>query len=371
MKNFLTTVKDGTRDYMFGECAKIREISTELCGFVKPRGYAEIMTPTFEYADVFNIKAEDLFKFTDCKNRLMALRADCTTPIARVAATKLSDSPPPYRLFYCQSVFNASRKKLEQTDFGIELIGVDGIKADIEVLTVACEVLRKYFGEGYRLEIGHSGIYRRLCEEYGIDSDTAEEIRRMIETKNFAAIESLDIPDTIKALPKMFGGNEVLKDFRTLTNNKNTEKILSYLEKLYKTLSSLGFTVSFDLGLVRRPGYYTGIIFEGYVDSHGVSVLAGGRYDNLISEYGRDLKAIGFSVCVDEIFDALNQDLRKITVPDVMIYFTEDNIMKAYELAEILIRSGKTVVFSTETDAETARNQAKAKGIAEFIEVEK
>ncbi|PWM43841.1 MAG: ATP phosphoribosyltransferase regulatory subunit [Clostridiales bacterium] len=371
MKKFLTTVKDGTRDYMFGECAKIREISTNLCSFVKSRGYAEIMTPTFEYADIFNISNEDLFKFTDGRNRLMALRADCTTPIARVAATKLCDNPAPYRLFYCQSVFNASRKKLEQSDFGVELIGADGIRADVEVLTLASGALQKYFGVGCRIEIGHSKIYKLLCKEYSIDEDTAEKIRLLIEAKNFAAIESLDIPAAIKALPKMFGGIEVLAEFKSLANNEKITEILSYLESLYKILSSLGFSVSFDLGLVRRLDYYTGIVFEGYVDSHGVSILAGGRYDNLISEYGRDLKAIGFSACVDEIFDALDGDLRKITTPDVMIYFPDECFQKAYALASTLTQSGKTVVFSTEADANSAREQAEKKGIAEFIEVTK
>ncbi len=323
MTNFQTKIKDGTRDYIFSDAKLKRQITNSLTSLFEANGYNEIITPSFEYYDVFNpdndsVTDETIYKFTDEKNRRIALRADCTMPIARIAATKLASETLPYKMFYCQNIFNAYSEEnhnlLETTQGGIEYIGSDNpMEADLDVLKLAIMSLRSYFKDDFKIEIGHGKLFGVLVEIYGIDPVIAEQARKLIERKNFAAIESMDLPYAFKMLPKLFGqmNNEedsaILKEFEETVNDSRISDILSYLRSIYVELSKCGYEkyLSFDLGMVHRLDYYTGIIFDGFVYGSGRTVLSGGRYDNLIAKFGRDLNAVGFGLSVDEIFDVV------------------------------------------------------------------
>ena len=314
---------DGRRDYIFGDAELRRGICEKLISLMRDSGYKETVTPTAESYEVFSADptrpmGNSVYKFTDEQNRLMALRCDCTVPIARIAATKLTDTPLPYRMFYCQNVFSApssGNRLTEETQCGAELIGTDpqsSIEADTEILELAAKCMKALFGENFSIEIGHGRLFTTLAELYGIDGETAEAVRKLIETKNFASIESMDIPKPFKMLPKMFGNasSEDLASLDKLTEETGSEKIkeiIDYIKTIIIKLKEKGYgnCLSFDLGLVGRLDYYTGIIFGGFVKGLGHSVLLGGRYDSLTEKFGRKLAATGFGVTVDDIFDLL------------------------------------------------------------------
>ena len=323
MGNFQIKIKDGTRDYIFSDAKLKRQITNSLTSLFEANGYNEIITPSFEYYDVFNpdndsVTDEKIYKFTDEKNRKLALRADCTMPIARIAATKLTSEVLPYKMFYCQNIFNAysedNHNLLEETQGGIEYIGADNpFEADLDVLKLAIRSLRTFFKDDFKIEIGHGKLFGILVEIYNIDSVLAEQARKLIERKNFAAIESMDLPYAFKMLPKLFGemnnaeDAQILDEFEKAVNDERVTEILTYLKTIYKELCKCGYCkyLSFDLGMVHRIDYYTGIIFDGFVYGSGKTVLSGGRYDNLISKFGRDLNAVGFGLSVDEVFDVV------------------------------------------------------------------
>ena len=323
MKNIDYGRTDGRRDYIFEDAMIRRDICEKLVRLMSESGYKETVTPTAEYFDVFSADptrsmGDNVYKFTDEHNRLMALRCDCTVPIARIAATKLTDTPLPYRLFYCQNVFSAPKTGnalTESTQCGAELIGTDPdntIEADIEILELAAKSMQALFGMDFRIELGHGKLFTTLAEIYNIDPETSETIRRLIETKNFASIESMKIPKPFKMLPKMFGNadNEDLSEldeFAEETGSEKIREIIDYIKNLIIKLKEKGYgnCLSFDLGLVGRLDYYTGIIFGGFVRGLGHAVLLGGRYDNLTANFGRDLPATGFGITVDDIFDLL------------------------------------------------------------------
>lgn len=323
MKNIDYGRTDGRRDYIFEDAMIRRDICEKLVRLMSESGYKETVTPTAEYFDVFSADptrsmGDNVYKFTDEHNRLMALRCDCTVPIARIAATKLTDTPLPYRLFYCQNVFSAPKTGnalTESTQCGAELIGTDPqntVEADIEILELAAKSMQALFGMDFRIELGHGKLFTTLAEIYNIDPETSETIRRLIETKNFASIESMKIPKPFKMLPKMFGNadNEDLSEldeFAEETGSEKIREIIDYIKNLIIKLKEKGYgnCLSFDLGLVGRLDYYTGIIFGGFVRGLGHAVLLGGRYDNLTANFGRDLPATGFGITVDDIFDLL------------------------------------------------------------------
>ncbi|MDF2686365.1 MAG: phosphoribosyltransferase regulatory subunit [Clostridia bacterium] len=372
-----TVIKDGTRDYMFGECELKRSIVDRLLKLYKQWGYAEIMSPTLEYYNVFNIgdtlQNEDIYKLTDEKNRLLSLRADCTMPIARIAASKLNNVALPFRLCYSQNVFNNGNKLIETTQSGVELIGSDDIRADIELLTLSVMSQKTFFNGNFRIELGHGQLFKVLTEEFQIDEVTAETARQLIENKNFAALETMELPTAIKILPRMFGDISVLNDYLNRVNNSRVEEIINYLKNIYEKLDSIGFShyISFDLGLVHRLEYYTGIIFRGYVAGSGQTVLSGGRYDKLLNSYGKDLKAIGFAISVDEIFDIMKNQQVYMKKPDCLIFYKTDDISTAYDLAKELTYRGQFILMSSADNVEAALIEATAKGIKTLYIIDK
>ncbi len=312
-KNILKT-PEGTRDFLFEECAVRREVENKLSALYKNRGYSEIVTPVLEFYNLFEgeITDESMFKFSDSKNRLLALRSDLTLPAVRIAATRLKDSPMPLRLFYNQNIYRTSDdKSTEIAQSGIELLGADGIAADVEIITTAVDVLNECGGE-FRFELGDVGFFKALINDVPLKDSEKETVRMLIESKNFALLgdflkkHGADNDEKLAAineLPLLFGGEEVFPEAEKIAFNDGAKARINYLKDLYSKLSELGYAkkITLDLGLVQKIDYYSGLVFCGYIEGIGQTVLSGGRYDNLSARFGCDFSATGFAVNVDAV----------------------------------------------------------------------
>jgi len=319
MNRFAISTPEGTRDRLFASCRAMRQSENIISNLLEGRGYREVTTPTTEYYDVFlqaesSIPQESMLMTTDRSGRLMVLRPDSTMPIARMASTKLSRDALPLRMYYRQSVFrvNASGSGHlgEIMQIGAELIGSQGIMADLDILSAAFETMRTVGDQLFRIELGHAGIYKALISQLGADEYEAEEIRRLIESKSFAALSDRLEPyrsstaySAIKAMPQLFGGAEVLDEAAALTDNPQALSAIDYLRRIYNSLQAAGYGeyIMIDLGLVHELDYYTGIMFQGYMGGAGKILLSGGRYDQLCSKFGADLPAIGFAIDLDGV----------------------------------------------------------------------
>jgi ATP phosphoribosyltransferase regulatory subunit len=265
-------------------------------------GYSEVITPSLEFYDVFNGSAhgfpqESMYKLTDAKGRLMVIRPDSTIPIIRLAETRLKNEPRPLKLCYNQTVYNVNPKEAGRDDeiaqCGVEKI-VDGNEKGYgkDILKLATEAF-KIIGGNYRFEVGSCLFFNQLIEENNIDSDKAEEIRKLVETKNYPALSAMDIPDIFIELPKLFGGMEVFRKARDLFKSEDLNSMLNSIVSVYEELNSDRITV--DLSLTNTRGYYTGILFNGYMEGFGKPVLSGGQY--IVS----NTVAAGFAVNVSAI----------------------------------------------------------------------
>jgi ATP phosphoribosyltransferase regulatory subunit len=341
---------EGTKDYLYEEATLRRSVEQKLRETFEFRGYHEVVTPSLEFLDVFShghnsLPMEQMYKLTDSKGRLLVLRPDSTMPIARLCCTRLKNEPLPYRLCYHQPVFSSNPAlrghSNEQLQSGIELIGKSGRKADIEVLVTAIQALQALNIPNYRVEIGHIGIFKSLVDSLQATSEEKETIRQLIEEKNYPALgdlldhmEPLETAQVIKRLPRLFGQSDVFLKAREYIREEQTLSYLSYLEELSGELSKLGILdkITFDLGIVNRNDYYTGIIFKGYVEGYGEEVLSGGRYDALLEDFGSPLHAIGFAVNIDAAVKALLPSVQNIPEqPPIFIYSDDDGEMKALE----------------------------------------
>lgn len=391
MKNYAKLTPEGTRDYLFEESDARRTVERKLSDLFKAHGYRRITTPTFEFFDVFNRESagalpETLYSMTDAYGRLLVLRPDSTLPIARVAATRLQGADYPLRLYYNQNVFTR-RPKLsghsdETAQSGIELIGAKGLRADLEVLTMAIEALEACGAPDYKIEIGHAGYFQSLCESLDCDDDTVREIYDCMEQKNYVALGAVldrigknPITDALRNLPKMFGGAEVLLNAAAVVDSPKAHKALSYLQTLYERLQKAGVSekIILDLSLVQRSNYYTGLVFRGYSAGSGVTVLSGGRYDGLISEFGADLPATGFGLNIDDLARAKLQrgEIPTPSAPEYLLFGEDGFEPEALQMLRKLAGEGKTCEHSVCTDFDEAKRYALSRGIAKILIISK
>ena len=392
MKKYDLITPEGTRDLLFDESVAIRTLEQRITNIFISNSYSEVITPGLEFYDVFNLKnryfaQESLYKLTDSKGRLMVIRPDSTMPIARLVATRLRDEALPLKLFYCQNIYRVNPKNNarddEITQAGIEIIGGDEKKADLEALTLAIEVLSSCDAGDYRLELGSSAFFKALVSRLCIDEEMSEEIRLAIETKNYPELNSIlecfdeGNPDIIslKALPKLFGGAEVFEKAKDYFKDDETLRILESFREIYDALCLLGLgnKISVDFGLVNKASYYTGILFRGYIEGCGRSVLSGGRYNTLIGDFGAELHATGFALDINSVARAFmkKSDKTLLKKPDILVFSDDDAFVDAVSYCRKKIGEGLVVDNSLFASIEQAVEYAKAKGIPEVHTVKK
>lgn len=339
-------IPEGTRDLIENECVKRKKIIKEVNYIFHKWGYDEVITPTVEFYDLFcfennGLREEDMYKFFDNTGRILVLKPDMTVPIARVVGTKFKDYDLPIRLRYESNVYRVHEslggKRNEYTDCGVELIGLDSKDSDLEILVTALEVLEATGVKEYKLEIGDVHFFKAAIESLEIDEEKKEVLSQLIEKKSLKELNDfldnlnidLKTKKFFKRLPWIFGGKEVLDQCEDLVFNSGMRKSLEYLRDIYSKLQDLGYEskITFDLGMAPRLNYYTGLIFRGYVEGVGNTALSGGRYDNLISSFGVDLKAIGFSINIDCLIPLVKENATLDN--EYMVYFDKRNELEA------------------------------------------
>ncbi len=386
MKNYAKITPEGTKDYLAMESRAIRCAEKRLSTVFKSKGYEKVMTPTIEFFDVFNRESsgyspENLYSLTDSYGRLLVLRPDSTLPIARLVSTRFQNARLPLRLYYNQNVFlrqkNLTGRSDESVQSGIELMGAYGLRADLEVITTAVESIESCTSADFKIEIGHACFFKELCKKLNVTDDVVSEIYDCVESRNFVSLNNIldkigknDITDCIRDLPRFFGGIEVIEKAKSIDIGDEGQRSLDYLAELYALLCDAGLNekIVIDLSLVNRTNYYTGIIFKGYLQGSGVSVVSGGRYDSLGAEFGRDMCSTGFGVETGALATVMlaRDEVDEEKLPQIVVFSEKKYIMKALEYSKNLRNKGIYCENSTFETLEETKEYAKAKGISEI-----
>lgn len=314
----------GMRDFLPEEAKKKREIENKLAELFSKWGYSEVVTPTIEYLDTLTmggrLDESRIYKFPDKKGKMLSLRHEMTTPIARLVGSRFKESPLPLKLSYITNVYRRQETQLgRQCEFyqaGIELIGSGDAAADSEVIQIAIESLKISGLKNFRLMLGNVEFIRGILEQYKISEKNQNQMGKAIEQRNLVEyeniIESLDVTaegkSVLKEIPYLKGKDDVLKKAHIFSLNSKSRRAIDHLFEIYEILKSnkVSDFVAFDLGLIRDASYYTGMIFEAYTEGLGFSICGGGRYDNLLSEFGRPLTGAGFALGIERIMLANN-----------------------------------------------------------------
>lgn len=354
MKQFGKITPDGTKDRLFDECEKRGRFTKSLRELFQLRGFREVSTPVLEYYDVFDtarayFPQESIYKLVDHSGRILVLRPDCTIPIARLIGSRLKNQPLPLRIFYNQKIYRYADGNTavagEISQMGVEYIGADLPICDVEIVELACRGLRSVCGSDYQLELCHIGYFNALVNSLDTDPVTREQIRELVEHKNFPALDSLlekfegcPAQKALKKLPALFGSVSVIDEARSLFSNSEADSALDYLANIYGALSKLGLAehLTIDLGLVNQADYYTGIIFRGYTAGAGEPVLSGGRYDSLIKEFGENRPATGFAINLDLLCEKAEGTAALKAPTAAVLVDKSSSVEKAFELLDRL-----------------------------------
>ncbi|MBP5281098.1 MAG: ATP phosphoribosyltransferase regulatory subunit [Lachnospiraceae bacterium] len=326
MNQRLLHTPEGVRDIYGSEYEKKLAVEDRLHALIAGYGYEDISTPTFEYFDVFSkeigtIPSKELYKFFDKEGNTLALRPDFTPSIARCTAKYFREEKSPLRFTYKGNTFiNTSSlmgKLKEKTQMGVELINEPSVEADGEMIALVVECLKQAGLKDFQVSIGQVEYFKGLCQEAGLDEETEMDLRACISGKNFFAAQELlmerSVADpyrtTLLKVADLFNSMTSLDDAKKLVHNARSLAAIERLEKLDEVLKLYGVSehVSYDLGMLSKYNYYTGVIFKAYAYGVGNAIVTGGRYNTLLGRFGKEAAAIGFAIVVDDVMEALSR----------------------------------------------------------------
>lgn len=334
MSTKLLHTPEGVRDIYGQEYEKKLCVEEKIHSVIKAYGYEDIQTPTFEFFDVFSKEigttpSKELYKFFDKEGNTLVLRPDFTPSIARCAAKYFMEEQVPIRFSYMGNTFtntsNLQGKLKEVTQMGAELINDTSVEADAEIISLVIEAMKNTGLERFQISIGEVEYFKGLCEEAGFDEETEMNLRACISGKNYFAAQELlnerNVAEPYRSIllqvADMFGNMTSLTAAKALVKNQRSLNAIERLEKLYEVLKLYGVAeyVSFDLGMLSKYNYYTGVIFKAYTYGVGDAVVKGGRYNNLLKQFGKEAPAIGFVVVIDDMMEALSRQRVSFQLP--------------------------------------------------------
>lgn len=342
---------------IFGKKEVIRQTGME---FLRLRGFDFIQTPTLEYYDTVGkasaIVDSSLFKLVDSQGNTLVLRPDMTTPIARVATSKLLKEKIPLRLAYFANVFRAQQleggRPAEFEQMGIEIIGDSSVYADAETILTAIRLLKTLGIEDFKITIGNAGILEAIIKKNVQDQQQFEELHNLLVQKNIVGFEEAVVSYNLaiekeRTLLSFVEDAKEMKSIREIAKYLYEKDAFIYMEQLASVLEIADATsyIAFDFTLASHMNYYTGMLFEVFATGSGFPIGNGGRYDGLLDEFGIDVGAIGFGLRVDHLLEVISQQPE--INDEVLVLFVAPQLAEALETAEKLRAQGKRTTLQS------------------------
>jgi len=352
----------GVKDYLPHAVKRLRKIENDVLACMRSWGYEQILTPTMEYYDTVGVASSTsdnkLFKLLNNRGTTLVLRSDMTGPIARVVASVLKDVQFPIRLSYHSNIFRAieeeAGREAEFFQTGVELVGDASADADAEVVALAIASLKAAGVDRFKIAIGHVGFLNGLFEDtLSGREDGQEELKACLLKRDYVGyrerLRSLELDGEVRSaledILRLRGSQEVCEQALQLSKNATARASIQHLSELWAALQSYGVSehVMIDLTMISDFSYYTGMTFEGYAADLGFPVASGGRYDNLLTQFGRPAPATGFALKTTRIMELIGGD-EDTSAQKVLIGYDAVGRMEALAEAQRLREAGKIVI---------------------------
>ncbi len=334
-------------------------------------GYKQFKMSKFEeydfYAENRNfLSSENILTFSGLDGKLLALKPDVTLSI--VKNTKGSYALAE-RVYYNENVYRVRKgtgefKEIMQV--GLEYIGEVDRYATMEVIRLAQKSL-EIISDDYIMDISHMGFVTGFIEELGLSKTQKEALLKGISQKNIHSLQALcrkfqvkeELENAFIEMASLCGPlEEGLQKAKALCINAKMEDALSELEAVCAALKSSGDDgrIRLDFSVVNGMDYYTGIIFQGFVNGVPSSILLGGRYDNLVRKLGKDSDAIGFAVYLD-LLERYEKQQKEYDTDILLLYEEKTDAAALLRAVEMLTDNGQSVMVQKQNQQTVSYRQ--------------
>jgi histidyl-tRNA synthetase len=347
----------GMRDLFPPEMEKFRLINEIFRDSCRKWGYEEVRTPTLEYLHLFTAAGTltpsmlgKVYSFLDWdgwSGERVVLRPDTTIPVARLYIESLSDKELA-KLFYIANTFifeETGKKNREKYQCGAELIGMGSPLADVELIALAMEVLRRLGFEDIELKLSHAGLTRGILQKLGLKPEEQDRVFDRLLDGDPAVISQLraekpELEPLLALQGKSSGFVKNLAASLALDMPELKPQIDDFVF-IADSLQSLGLRYQIDIASVRGFEYYTGVIFQMLIGDERIG--GGGRYDALIPAMGgKNTPASGFALYLDLLFK-LMANPEPNPLPKVALRMDADATKYGFKLADLMREAGYTV----------------------------
>lgn len=328
----------GTRDFGPEDMAERRKLESILRATFESFGYMEIMTPTFEHAELFVERSgeqilEEMYVFEDKSGRKLALRPELTAPVMRFYTEKMQRLPKPLRLYYLGPAYRYERPQKgryrEFWQIGIELIGTDTAEGIAETISVAYESMKNAGLKDFRLRIGDVRILKNFLESRGMNR---REIMRAIDKRD----EDMLSEEILEFLS--IDSHDKLREYGP------EDEVEHYIDVL-EILKAADVEYVMDMGIARGLDYYTGVVFEIDAPNLGAErqICGGGEY-RLAEMFGaKPVAASGFATGFDRTLLALKKEGFRAEIKEPCAYIiphSREDVKNSFRLSKMLRKVG-------------------------------
>jgi ATP phosphoribosyltransferase regulatory subunit len=352
---------EGIEESLPDESAWLEKYRRELVDMFSTWGYELVMPPLIEYLDSLLIGPSDdldlqTFKLTDqLTGKMMGLRADMTSQVARIDAHMLKRDVPA-RFCYLGTVLHTRPGGRDLTrsplQVGAELYGHAGLESDVEVICLMLEALSLVGIENVLLDLGHVGIFTNLVNKAGLTKSQQKQLQDLLQQKaqteyeQFLSTCSLtdDWNKVFLALMDLSGDMGVIAEAKKLLKDSDPE-VIEYIDYVAKLSSRVvirypNIQLHYDFAALSGYRYQNGAVFAAYISGQGGEIARGGRYDMIGKVFGRSRPATGFSLdlkALAKISPKNNESVYGIYAPNDDDSALQDKIKKLRGQGERLI----------------------------------
>ena len=358
-------IPEGLRDIYGPECINKSRFEKAIKDCMHLYGYSDVVTPTFEYFDIFNkergtVSSRDMFKLEDREGNTLVLRPDITPSLARVAAKYYKDCVMPVRLCYRAKQYinhtSLQGKLKETTQLGVEFYNDNSVCADFEVISLAIESVKACGVKNFKVVIGNVEFFKGLYASANLSAEEEEELTGLIQMKSIFGLEAFaekcnagdQIKKLISVLAETSGKAGVLEHLKE--SGLLPDACLAAVERLSELaamLNEAGYEdhITYDFSAISKYSYYTGIFFKVITYGSGEPIAGGGRYDNLTGQFGFDVPAIGMAVTLDYLMMSLENEKLMPAIEDkcAVVFYSSGNTAAAMKKAKSMREKGKAV----------------------------
>jgi ATP phosphoribosyltransferase regulatory subunit len=323
-RKFATT--PGTRDVLPPESTRLLDVQGLIRDRFKLFGFREVLTPALEYSEVIEEHGlrDVSYKLFDQDNQMLLLRPEMTTPIARVISQRLAGSPPPHKLSYVLPAYRRASvgrgQSAELYQAGVEVVGSASPREDASTIALLVDVLQSLglsTPSDFAVVLGQSAFYAGYLRHVAPGAATA--VTSALAAKNLVAVDDLagelpaDAAAGVRGIPRIVGpaaDESLIEEAGRFAVEEQAREALENLREILRHLEAHGAlgAVILDLGLSGRHEYYTGAVYEAYAAGLGFTVANGGRYDNLLRRFGKELPATGFAIYLERLLSVLPEE---------------------------------------------------------------